>query len=130
MAIDYAAIRLKASKAIDKAGLRITLVRYGFTTDPVAGTSSKVLTASQTLASVILPASQGTLEAFDVRFMSDVDASQDVRFVVMSGQGSTFIPEPKDEATFDGATWEVMGCTPLAPDGATRLLYSVGFKLP
>lgn len=129
MSFDYVGIRAEAQAILADFGFAMTINRYSYVSDPVAGTVVKTLQATQTLTAVILPASKGTLEAFDVRFMSDVLESTDVRFGILAAEGAVFQPEPKDEAVFFGATWDIMGCTPLNVAG-TALTYSVGFKKP
>lgn len=81
----------------------------------------------QQVKAAILPASQGTVEAFDVRFMSDVSADLNLRFAIVSTINSTFMPKPGDRAVFDGVSWQVLGCTPINVDG-TPVIYSVGFR--
>jgi len=129
VAFDYAAIAAEAKEIIAEFGLTITFNRYTTTSDPVAGTVQPVLQSTQGLAAAVLPASKGTLEAFDVRFMDDLLASQDVRFAIVTAHGSLFEPTPGDEATFMGRTWQVLGCTPLNVNG-TPVIFSVGFRRP
>lgn len=128
---DYSAIANDALQLIEEFGTTFTINRYSSVSDPVTGETSRVLQNTQTLAGAILPASQGTLEAFDVRFMSEsVMASLDLRFVILSAVGATFIPSPMDEAYFSGFTWQVMGCTPLNVTGADPIIFSTGFRKP
>jgi hypothetical protein len=126
---DYAAAAETARKLIESFGSLSTINRFSDTPNVVAGSVARVVTKTQRLPAVILPASGGTLEAFDVRFMSDVKDSTDVRFSLVAAKGSTFQPEPKDEVTILGQVWQVMGCTPLNING-TPLIYSVGLKRP
>jgi hypothetical protein len=127
---DYAGIRDEAQAILLEFGFQMQLTRYVDTADAVAGTVQRAPSQQQELTGVILPASQGTLEAFDVRFMSDVMDSVDVRFCILSASGATFQPEPKDVATFwEPGDWQVMGCTPLNVAGVP-LIYSVGLKRP
>lgn len=130
MAFDYAAVREEAKAILDEFGGQMTVRRFADTSNAVAGTVSRVVSQEQTLTAVILPASQGTLEAFDVRFMSDLLDSTDVRFTIMSASGAAFTPAPKDEVEFwEDGKWQVMGCTPLNVNG-TPVIFSVGLKRP
>ncbi len=129
MAFDYAAAAATARALIEGFGSLATINRFADTSDVVAGSVARVIQKAQRLPAVILPASGGTLEAFDVRFMSDVKDSTDVRFSLVAAAGSTFQPEPKDEVTILGQVWQVMGCTPLNVNGVP-LIYSVGLKRP
>ena len=125
---DYAAIREEAKAILEEFGNSMTVKRYADSADPVAGTVNRVLSQQQSLTAVILPASQGTLEAFDVRFMSDVLEGADVRFTIMSASGSSFTPGPKDVVEFwEDGQWQVMGCTPLNVAGIP-VIFSVGLK--
>lgn len=128
-AFDYAGIRDEAEVILAEFGFTMSITRYTDTSNAVAGTVSRVVLLEQDLTAVILPASQGTLEAFDVRFMSDVAESLDVRFCIMSAKGSTFVPSPKDVADYYDGEWEVMGCTPLNVNG-TAVIYSIGLRKP
>jgi hypothetical protein len=127
------AAELKIAFKEDLEARDVTFRRYSEAGgDFVEGTSNRALAASQVLPALILPASGGTLEAFDVRFMNDVRDSANVRFALVAGSGTTFRPEPNDLAVLyaDGLEWLVMGCTPLNVDGATDIIYSIGFRLP
>lgn len=127
---DYEAIRQDALAILQEFGFQMTLRRYADSGDPVAGSVTRALQTEQQLTAVILPASGGTLEAFDVRFMSDVMESTDVRFAIMSAVGAQFMPQPKDVAIYwEAGEWEVMGCTPLDVAGVP-IIYSVGLKRP
>jgi hypothetical protein len=110
----------------------VTFRRYTNVSSLVQGTTNRALAASVTLPGLVLPASGGTLEAFDVRFMQDVQDAANVRFAIFAADGASFRPGPKDVADLygDGREWLVMGNTPLNVDGNTDLLYSVGFRLP
>lgn len=126
---DYAGIRDEAEAILAEFGFKMKVTRYADTSNAVAGTVSRVVLLEQELTAVILPASQGTLEAFDVRFMSGVMDDLNVRFCIMSAKDSTFTPAPKDVADYYDGEWQVMGCTPLNVNG-TAVIYSVGLRKP
>ncbi len=126
---DYVGICNDAKAIIDEFGFRMKIRRFAYVTDKLAGTVDRGVPQEQELSAVILPASQGTLEAFDVRFMNDVLESTDVRFTIISAVGATFTPAPKDEVEYWDGVWNVMGCTPLNVAGIP-LIYSVGLKKP
>lgn len=123
----YEDLAADAKALLQEFGRDITLNRYTDTYNAVTGSNTRVLAATQTLSSAVLPASPGTIQAFDVRFMNDVLDEQNIRFAIMTAVGSTFLPAPMDQAVFDGKTWNVLGCTPLNVDG-TAVIYSVGFR--
>jgi hypothetical protein len=83
----------------------------------------------------ILPASKGTIEAFDNRLDGGTLIDEKLRYVLMSPQmtrtsatGPAAIePKSTDVLSFDGHDWTVLGCTPLNPAG-TPVLYPMGVK--
>lgn len=124
----YEQMRAKADVLLAKYGRAVTFTRWTDTNNDVAGTVGRVASQVQTLKAATLPASSGTLEAFDVRFMPDVQDGQDLRFMVCGAEGSTFRPEPKDTVNYgDGVEWQVLGNTPLSVDG-TDVIYSIGTR--
>lgn len=132
----YLELQALAYELLDEFGRDVTFVRYDKVgaVDVLEGTVERVPLATQVLRVAIVPASGGTLEAFDVRFMDGINDATDVRFGICAarlanGSPATFMPEPGDEATFDGRTWLVMGNTPLNVDG-TPVSFSVGFRGP
>jgi tetrahydromethanopterin S-methyltransferase subunit D len=129
MASLYEDLRLEVDALLADLGRPITFNRYTYVNDLVQGTSVPTLAFTQTLKAALLPASGGTLEAFDVRFMTGVEDDTNVRFAIVSAEGFVFVPGPKDKAVFDGVVWNVMGCTPLNVNG-TAVIFSVGFRLP
>jgi hypothetical protein len=135
MSLFYEDLASEASELIKEFGRPIVFRRTtGATVDPLASTVTGGTVVETTLSGTVIPASAGTLEAFDVRFMSDVQAGTDVRFAIVSvldinGAPAAFQPGPGDEAIFAGRTWQLMGNTPLNVDG-TPVIYSIGFKGP
>lgn len=89
---DYAATKEDVEALLVEFGMPIVLKRYTKVADKVSEEVTKVLRAQQTLQSAVLPASQGTLEAFDVRFMQDVMTQTNVRFAIMSAARITRLP--------------------------------------
>lgn len=130
MSAFYEEMRALADELLTEFGRPVTLRRFAANqNDLVEGTVGRTIVLSQTLNAAILPASGGTVEAFDVRFFDGLNASLNLRFAIISAEGATFMPQPNDEATFEGRDWQVMGCTPLNVDG-TAVIYSVGFRGP
>ncbi|WOC14980.1 hypothetical protein [Pseudochrobactrum sp. MP213Fo] len=104
-------------------GKLITITRLSAGTGPThnAGPMRRTLYQAK---GVVLPASKGTIEAFDIK-LGDNLITQNVRFCIMSakmrkisGDGpDTITPEPTDLLEFNGLKLTVLGCTPLAPAG-------------
>lgn len=73
---------------------------------------------------VILPASQGTVQAFDVRFISGTLIESKLRALLIAALGMEHEPRPGDRVTFpDGSAGTLIGCTPLNPDGENPIIY-------
>lgn len=128
MSAFYDEMQAVALELLAEFGRDITIKRYTFAKDLTLGASVKTLSAQQTLKGAVLPASGGTVEAFDIRFFDNATlANKNLRFVIFSAKDSTFVPGPMDEATFDGVDWKMLGCTPLNVEG-TPILFNVGFS--
>lgn len=122
--IDYAALAEDAAASIAEAGRAITVRRYSRTVDKVTGTGTGT-PQEGTLTCLVLPASQGTIQAFDNRLEGGTLVDEKLRFILAAAHGAPFEPQSNDELEFDGATWRILGCTPLNPAG-TPLLYRIG----
>jgi hypothetical protein len=46
--------------------------------------------------------------------------------LLAAASGVPFEPGPLDIVTINGANWQVIGCTPLEPDGETPIIYFIG----
>lgn len=72
----------------------------------------------------ILPASQGTVQAFDVRFVGGALIESTLRALLIAAHGMEHEPAPGDTVEFpDGRIGTMLGCTPLNPDGANPIIY-------
>ena len=96
--------------------------------DPVTGTTTT--TETYTGTTVILQASQGTVQAFDVRLEDNTLIGSRLRALLIAAHGMTHEPQPGDKVTFpDGKIGVLLGCTPLNPDGANPIIYQGTAKL-
>lgn len=129
MPFDYAAAAASALELIQEFGQSVTMTRTSAGTfDPGAGSISGATTQTQTVVVVSLPASGGTVQAFDDRLRQELIAGR-LRFFYMAptladGSALTFVPKPGDLLTFEGKKWELAGSTPLNPAG-TPVLYNI-----
>lgn len=122
----YANMAEVALAKVTQFGREITVTRYGSSnSDPAAGTVDKSVEATGTLKVLILPASKGTVEAFDNRLQGGTLIEEKLRYLLAAAKGAPFEPRSLDEVSFDGIKWKVLGCTPLSPAG-TPLLYKMG----
>jgi nitrite reductase/ring-hydroxylating ferredoxin subunit len=116
-----------AYELLEEAGVGIVFTRPNRTINPVSGLVTAKAPATTTLVGVNLPASKGTVQAFDNRIL-DKTVLTKLRFLICAAKGAAFEPESGDLVALEGKTWEVVGVTPLAPDG-TPILYKLGCKL-
>jgi len=133
---NYAKSQATAQRLLAKFGRPITIRREVNEADPTKPWEpGETYTISYMATAAVLPASQGTIEAFDNRLEGGTLIDERLRYVLMSPvmtrtseQGPDSIePQSLDVLTFDGHDWVVLGCTPLNPAG-TPVLYPMGVK--
>ena len=124
---NYTAAETTAARLIDKFGETVNLLRYDATYDPVTGQTSSEVSQITEATLVSLPASQGTVEAFDNR-TREAFIQGKLRFFIVAAKNLSFLPLPGDYISFESALWEIMGSTPLNPAG-TALIFRVGAQL-
>jgi hypothetical protein len=120
-----------AYDALKAAGQRMDLYRLsGGDYDPVNPSANARTVQQQTTShGVVLPASNGTIEAFDNRALSDPNRRRKFRFVLLAGKGLVFAPESGDILKTAEGFYSVLGSTPLNPDGGGNILFNVGCSL-
>ncbi len=84
--------------------------------DPDTGTSVGTV-ETQDATVVILPASNGTVQAFDIRYENGTLIEQNLRALTIAAKDLAWVPIAGDKATFDGSDWTFIGCTPVNPAG-------------
>lgn len=119
----YVRAQASANRMLAKYGqlilvTRVTPGEY----DPETSTNGESTTTTQTLNIAVLPASQGTVEAFDIKFEKGTLISSNIRSLIISAVAD-FAPMPGDMVTFEGSDWTLIGVTPLNP-GGTAVLYT------
>ena len=125
--IDYAAIAIDAQTAVQEAGTKLTITRASKTYDPVTTESVSAPELTGEFDVVILPAKKANAIAgfqvgFDNSYAEKLRAGK-VRGLLIAGNGAPFEPKQGDVATFSGAVWELLGCTPLDPALNAPLIY-------
>lgn len=115
----------ETAKAFAEFGQSIELKRVKKTEDIITGEVTQTQVIRGTIDAINLPASKGTLEAFDNRYYEDMVAGK-VRFFKVASETATFEPEQGDIAVIDGEQWECLGSTPVNPAGVA-IVYNVGF---
>ncbi|MEH6483029.1 MULTISPECIES: hypothetical protein [Pseudomonas] len=76
---------------------------------------------------VVLPASGGTVQAFDIKFDNGTLIETNIRALIIAAKDLAWMPVPGDKATFDGETWTFIGCTPVNPAG-TPIVYKASVR--
>lgn len=113
-----------AMEMITEFGRQITLTR---TTegeyDPAKGAPDETSTESQVITCVVVPASKGTVEAFDDKFKSGTLIETNLRALKIAAKGMIWPPAPGQTVEFDGHVWTLIGVTPAAP-GGVDIVYS------
>ncbi|WP_236175345.1 hypothetical protein [Pseudomonas pseudonitroreducens] len=94
--------------------------------DPDTGTSDGSI-ETQDATVVILPASNGTVQAFDIRYENGTLIEQNLRALTIAAKDLTWVPIAGDKAIFDGSDWTFIGCTPVNPAG-TPVVHKAAVK--
>lgn len=115
-----------ALRLIRLRGAEYTLRRPSRTGNFVEGSVDTGAPSTTPVHALVLPASSGTVEAFDNRIKSERTLMY-LRFVLMAAKGVAFEPLTGDVLEIAGEDWQVLGSTPLAPDG-TPLVYKMGIE--
>lgn len=127
MADIYEELQQDALELLEEFGRKIPFSRtIDGEYDPETGGSSGT-TQTDMATVVILPASNGTVQAFDIKFDNGTLVESNLRALVIAAKGLEWMPSPGDKATFDDADWTFIGCTPINPAG-TPLVYKASVK--
>lgn len=100
--------------------------------DPIDDELTELPPLQQDVVCIVLPASKGTIEAFDNRLVSGTLIEQNLRFLKIAAVGPNMLPlefEPfaGDWTFFEGSRWRALGSTPINPAGVP-LLYNVAVE--
>lgn len=120
----YDRMATTALRLIEKFGQPITLrdeTPGGY--DPATGMTTGPVVLEQTVQAVVLPASKGTVEAFDNRFIDGTLIESNLRALKIAAKDMEWAPKPGTLAIFQGETWTLLGVTSSAPAGID-LVYS------
>lgn len=127
MADIYEELQQDALELLEEFGRKIPFSRtIDGEYDPETGGSSGATETEQATV-VILPASNGTVQAFDIKFDNGTLIESNLRALVIAAKGLAWMPAPGDKASFDGADWIFIGCTPINPAG-TPLVFKAAVK--
>jgi hypothetical protein len=120
-----------ALRGIKRNGQAMTLYRPTLGSyDPVNPAAAVPTVDSSCPAfGLVLPASNGTIEAFDDRILSDPARRQSFRFVILAGSGLTLKPQAEDLLSTAEGVYRLLGATGLNPNGQGFILFNCGCTL-
>lgn len=121
----YADMAKLANDMIGQYGREMTFTRTPKTANGPIGSATPLDPLVTKGKVIVLPASKGTIEAFDNRSEDGSLAGRELRYLKIAALGMSFVPRKLDTVSFDGATWQVLGCTPVNPAG-TPIVYGAG----
>jgi len=122
---EYIKSAKEARDDIAREGLEIEFTRHTKgASNGALGTVTKTSTTGK-FQCIMLPASKGTIQAFDNR--QDALTSESYKFIIVAAYDAPFKLRPGDKMYHDTHTWEVLGNTPVGP-GGVDLIYRVGVK--
>ena len=113
--------RATVARLVARSGRQenVTVVRY-------VSTSGGEIEDSFEARATFLPASQGSVEAFDFGSYKGAYAHRRRCFMVMPTATATFTPRMGDEVQVGDQVWIAGGCTPTQLDGETPVMFGVG----
>lgn len=118
----YLRMQATAARLIRENGAAYTMRREtGGTKDPIEGTTIGGTPETQTIQAVVLPPKSEKSEKY-----KEADGSLNlskVNDILISAQGLTWRPQSLEEIQYQGEWWTLHDLSPLAPDGATDIIY-------
>jgi hypothetical protein len=122
----YTRMAAKTAQLIAKYGLVGTIARYASTATAQTGVVVKgTATATGSFAAVQMPTNAANSSTFDNRLEDGTLVGKTLQYLVIAAASCPFEPRALDEITIGNVLYEVLGCTPINPDG-TGLIYQVG----
>ncbi|SEB99913.1 hypothetical protein SAMN05216205_1197 [Pseudomonas mohnii] len=91
--------------------------------DTSIGKNRPGVVEEQVITTIVRPASQGTVQAFDQKFQEGTLIESNIRALKIAAKGMLWPPAPGHVVILDGEEWKVIGVTPVSPAGID-LLYS------
>jgi hypothetical protein len=122
---NYAKTATNALASIRKAGVSLPIYRPNLTVDQETGETTEGDTLQGTLTGVVLPF-KGVMQSgkLDNSF-SEALIQGKMRKILAAAKDASFEPFPLDIIEIDGDKFEVVGVNPLAPDGLTKIIYTI-----
>jgi hypothetical protein len=128
MSAFYDRMSATALSLIAKFGRELTMSRkISGSYNPETGLVDDDISEAQTIRAVVLPASKGTVEAFDSKFEAGTLIESNIRALKIAADGLLWPPSPGNSITIDGEVWTMIGSTESSP-GGTPMVYSASIK--
>jgi hypothetical protein len=123
---DYSKTAASALATIKKKGKRFEIKRPVMSFPNSDGIP--VVSEPQTgfINAIILPRYKGQIFQSLDDSLKEALIKGRLKTVLAAAQGAPFKPEALDVITIAGSYWNVIGCTELAPDGETPIIYTIG----
>lgn len=121
---NYAKTATNALAAIRKSGVSLPIYRPVLTVDEETGAATEGVTTQGTLTGVVLPMSKSAGLQMDETLREALVAGK-MRKILAAAKDATFEPLPLDIIDINGTKFQVIGCTPLIPDGVTPIIYTL-----
>jgi hypothetical protein len=115
-----------ALKSIVKAGTKLEIFRPVVAFDDTTGIPTEGPTLRGYITAVVLPRYKGQIFGSLDDSLKEALVRGKLKTVLAAAKGAPFAPGPLDVITINGTQWQVVGCTALAPDGVTAIIYTIG----
>lgn len=123
---DYNKAANQALALIAKNGVSLPIYRRALEVSEETGTLTEGETTQGNITGIVLPRYKGfNFPQMDNAFREALISGK-MRTILAAGKDASFEPAPLDIIDINGTKFEVVGCVPLAPDGVTSILYTIG----
>jgi len=123
---NYSKTADSALKSIARAGTKLEIFRPVANFDDLTGVPTDGPTLKGYITAVVLPRYKGQIFGSLDDSLKESLVKGKLKTVLAAAKGAPFAPGPLDVITIDGTQWQVVGCTALAPDGVTPIIYTIG----
>lgn len=115
-----------ALKSIAEEGTKLEIFRPVVSFNDATGIPTDQPTIRGFITALVLPRYKGqTFGSLDDSLKEALVRGK-LKTVLAAAKGAPFAPAPLDVITINGTQWQVIGCTALAPDGVTPIIYTIG----
>lgn len=121
---NYSQDAAEALAAIKADGKEFEIFRPVVGFDNITGIPEDEATLAGKITAIILPYSKNPANLDDS--LKEALIRGKLRKLLAAAQGAPFIPQALDVLNINGTQWQVIGCTPLAPDGETNIIFTIG----